>query len=130
MNNQIIRVIDVVPIEIVKKQFDAINAKGVTQLKEVRGPGVDLNTWSKYPCVKENECNEESYCDNTHISITVVPIPVGINWKLIPPNLTILAKREGKRTYIINDNVLRDFVEAKIFVIHRWEVEHIKIRLL
>jgi hypothetical protein len=127
MSNQNTREIDVVPIEIVKKQFDAINAKGVIQLKEVRGHGVDLETWSKYPCDKENECNDDSYCDDTPLLIMVVPIPVGWNGKLLPSNLTVLAKREGKRTYILYNNALRDFVGEKIFDISERDVERIKL---
>ena len=118
--------VEVIPVEIIKQQFDEINTKGEIQLKEVRGHGVDLKTWSKYPCVKEEKCTDDDSC-YTPISIYIKTTRININkdWKRIPPNLMVLAIRKGKKTYIINDKTLRDFIDEKIFVIRQSQIERV-----
>ena len=135
MSGSIIKEFDAYPVEYVKRQFDEINAKGDLQLKEVRGPGVHLDTWKKYPCYdkKRASCTDESYCENSHISIKMISVKAvpqnkerRKNWKLIPPNLAVLAVHKGERTYIINDNTYRDFVDEEIF--EDDELERVVIR--
>ncbi|MDR0496472.1 MAG: hypothetical protein LBH42_02535 [Treponema sp.] len=119
--------INAVPVEIIKQQYDAINAKGEILLKETRGIGVDLNTWKKYPCIKEDKCTEDDSCFTT-ISIFInakFRMNIRKDWKRVPPNLVVLAIREGKRTFIIFDKTMRDFVDEKIFVISKSQIESV-----
>jgi hypothetical protein len=117
MSKQNIKEYDVVPANDIKQQLDTINLKGDIRLNEIRGSGIDLYTWSKYPCAKERKCADDKFCFD-YISIKTNSIK---EWKLIPPNLTVLAVRKRKKTYIVIDKTFRDFVDKKIFVINKME---------
>jgi len=113
MNNKEPWQFDAVSIEDVKKQFDQVNARGVITLKEIRGIGMKLQTWSQYPCEVEkiNNCNQKSYC-RVQMSVSTNRR----NWRLIPALWTVIGVREGKgKTYIVYEHPFRDFVDEGIF---------------